>query len=82
MPDPDHVGCLPSEARNSKLCDAVVADNLSLTLFLSLCVCASSGHFPAPGIPPRRAHLTLKGHPVSCDANDAQTTQESSRFHD
>lgn len=37
MPDPDRVGCLPSEARNSKLCDVLVADiclSHSLSLFL------------------------------------------------
>lgn len=53
-----------AEAYNSKLCDAVVAH-------ICLSLGASSEHFLVSGIPPRQAHLTLKGHPVSCDANSS-----------
>lgn len=80
MPDSDRVGCLPcshAEAHNSKLCDAVV-----VVICLSHSLFASSKHALAPGIPPRNAHLTLKGHPISCDANDAWTAQKYRRLLD
>lgn len=65
---PDGVGCLPCRgAHSSKLSDVVVAD-ICLSLSLALCKPCT---LPDPGDSPRHAHLTLKGHPVSCDANSS-----------
>lgn len=66
-----------AEVYNSKVCDAVVA-----VICLSHSPFASFEHVLAPGLLPRHAHLTLKGHPVSCDTNDVRKAQKSSRLVD
>lgn len=70
MPDPDRVLCLPcchAEARTTQNC---VMRWWLLYVSRTLSLQALNVPWPRESRPVMRI-LTLKGHPISCDANDA-----------